>query len=116
MEAVEIGIPLPAESASPRCVKALVLEAPPVVVEYVQPTPVVMQGTVPTGDAVQKTVEVPQIQHIENIVNIPVVSQRQALTIHTETVEVSQNQFFHRVVDVPVVTAETCSCSLRDDT
>ena len=46
------------------------------------------QRTVPTDDAVQKTVDVPQIQHIENIVNVPVVSQRHALTIQTETVEV----------------------------
>ena len=82
------------------------MEAPPVVVEDVQPTPVVMQRTVPTDDAVQKTMDVPQIQHIENIVNVPVVSQRQALTIQTETVDVPQNQFLHRVVDVPVVTQQ----------
>ena len=82
------------------------MEAPPVVVEDVQPTPVVMQRTVPTVDAVQKTVEVPQIQHIENIVNVPVVSQRQALTIQTDTVDVPRNQFLHRVVDVAVVTQQ----------
>ena len=43
---------------------------------------------------------------LKSIVNVPVVSQRQALTIQTETVEVPQNQFLHRVVDVPVVTQQ----------
>merc|ERR1712136_593623 len=41
VEVVEIGAPLPAESAPPMFVTAPALEAPPVVVEYVQPTPVV---------------------------------------------------------------------------
>merc|ERR1711945_20320 len=41
VEVVEIGAPLPAESAPPMFVTAPVLEAPPAVVEYVQPAPVV---------------------------------------------------------------------------
>merc|ERR1712064_91906 len=41
VEVVEMGAPLPAESAPPIFVTAPVLEAPPAVVEYVQPAPVV---------------------------------------------------------------------------
>merc|ERR1712107_706044 len=41
VEVVEMGAPLPAESAPPMFVTAPVLEAPPAVVEYVQPAPVV---------------------------------------------------------------------------
>ena len=37
---LEIRAPIPAESAPPRVVTTLVSEAPPVVVEYVQPVPV----------------------------------------------------------------------------
>merc|ERR1712064_220523 len=41
VEVVEMGAPLPAESAPPMFVTAPVLEAPPAVAEYVQPAPVV---------------------------------------------------------------------------
>ena len=37
VEVVKLGPPLPAESAPPMFVTATVIEAPPVVVEYVQP-------------------------------------------------------------------------------
>ena len=46
----------------------------------------------------QKTVEVPQVQHIGKIVDVPSVMQRQTM----QTTEVPQVQF-DRVVDVPVV-------------
>ena len=106
VEAVEIGVPPSAESASPMFGKAPVLEAPPVAVGHVQPTTVEIQRPVPTSRTVQKTVENTQAQHIEHIVNVPVVSQRQALTIQTDTVKVRQKQFPHQVVDVPVVTQQ----------
>ena len=51
----------------------------------------------------QKTVAVPQVQHIGKIVDVPIVMQRQVPTIQTvQKTEVPQVQF-DRVVDVPVV-------------
>ena len=53
---------------------------------------------------VQKTMEGPQVQYIDKIVDVPVVAQRQVPTIQTaqKTEEVPKVQFIEQVVDVPV--------------
>ena len=50
--------------------------------------------------------QVPLVQYIDSIIDVPVVKQRQVRTISTEqrTVKVSQSQQLHRVIVVPVVT------------
>ena len=54
---------------------------------------------------VLKTVEFPQVQDVDGIVDVPVVTQSQVPIVRTvqKTVEVPQSQFLDRVVDVPVV-------------
>ena len=54
---------------------------------------------------VLKKVEFPQVQHVDEIVDEPIVMQGQVPTTQTvqKTVEVPQSQFPDRVVDVPVV-------------
>ena len=54
---------------------------------------------------VQKTVEVPQVRYIDEIVDEPVVMQGQVPTtqIVQKTVEASRVQFPDRVADVPVI-------------
>ena len=53
---------------------------------------------------VQNTVELPQVQHIERIVDVTLVMQHQVPTIRSaqKMVEVPQSQCFDRVVDAPV--------------
>ena len=60
----------------------------------------------PIMQAVEKTVEVPQVQYTDRIVGVPVVTQRRVPTIQTAqgTMEVPQVQFLDRMVGVPVVT------------
>ena len=67
------------------------------IIEVIQLVPVIMK--------VQKTVEVPQVQYIDKIVDVPVVAQRHVLTSQSvqKTVEVSQVQFPDRVVGVLVM-------------
>ena len=50
------------------------------------------------------TVEIPQAQHVDKIVDAPVVLQHQVLTIQTEqkTPEVPHTQYLDQVIDVPV--------------
>ena len=52
---------------------------------------------------VQNTVELPQVQHIERIVDVTVVMQHQVPTNWSaqKMVEVPQSQCFDRVVDTP---------------
>eukprot|EP00971_Amphidinium_carterae_P052413 1031692-Amphidinium_carterae.1 len=54
---------------------------------------------------VQKTVEVPQVQIIDKVVDVPVTKERMCPMVSTvqKTVEVPQVQIFDKVVDVPVV-------------
>ena len=51
-----------------------------------------------------KTVEVPQVQYVDEIIDVPVMAQRRVPTSQTaqKTEEVPQVQFFDRVVDVLV--------------
>ena len=67
--------------------------------------PVVLQKQAQVIQKVPKTVEVPKLQYIDEIVDEPVVMQGQVPTTQTvkKTVEVPQGQFPDRVVDVPVV-------------
>ena len=62
-----------------------------------------MTGACDSG--VQKTAEIPQVQHIHRIADVPVVMQRQVPTMQTaqKTVEGSHSQCLDRVVDVLVV-------------
>ena len=73
--------------------------------DYYRFLPVVLQRQVPMSLWVQKTVEVPQVRYIDEIVDEPVVMQGQVPTAQTgqKTVEMSQVQFPDRVADVPVV-------------
>jgi len=50
-------------------------------------------------------VEVPQVQYIDRVVDVPVVKQRQVPSVQKvqKTVEVPQVQYIVKVVDVPVV-------------
>ena len=54
---------------------------------------------------IQETVEVPQIQLIDEVVDVPVVVQRQVPTVEKvqKTVKVRQVQFIDKVVDAPVI-------------
>ena len=54
---------------------------------------------------VQKTVEIPQVQFLNKVVDIPVVVQRQVPMVQKvqKTLEVPQLQFIDKVVDIPVV-------------
>merc|ERR1740116_623612 len=54
---------------------------------------------------VQKTVEVPQVQHVDKIIDVPVVKQVEVPQIQKipKTVEVPQIQYIDKVVDIPVV-------------
>ena len=63
------------------------------------------QGQALTTQKVLETVEFPQVQHVDEIVDEPVVMQGQVPTTQTvqKTVEASQVQFPDRVADVPVV-------------
>ena len=68
----------------------------------------IVEKTVKTPET-QKPVNVPHVQHIDKVVGVPVVLQRQAPTIQTEqkTTEVPQIQCLELLVDVPVVTQQT---------
>ena len=59
----------------------------------------------PIVQTVEKTVEVPRVQYIDWIVDLPVVMQRQIPTIQAVqvTVEVTHVQFIDPAVDVPAV-------------
>ena len=65
-----------------------------------------MTGACDSG--MQKTAEIPRVQHIHRIVDVPVVMQRQVPTIQTDrkTVEVHQSQQTDRVVVVLIVTQQ----------
>ena len=67
----------------------------------------------PTIQQVQQTVEVPQVQHFDRIVDLPAVCQHQEsiITIAQKTVEFPQAQFIDRVVDVPVTAQRLKSSS-----
>ena len=67
--------------------------------------PVVLQRQAPMIQKVLKTVEFPQVQYVDEIVDEPVVMQDQVPTtqIVEKIVEASQVQFPDRVADVPVV-------------
>ena len=70
----------------------------------VEDVPVVQRSLLPTVQTVQKTEENPQVREIDKIVGVPVVWQRQVLTIQTD---VPQIQCLEPLVDVPVVTQQT---------
>ena len=74
------------------------------VTDRIMDVPVVLQRQGPAIQAVQQTVEVPQVQYIDNAVDVPVVVQRQVPSIETvqKTVEVPQTQHIDKVADVPV--------------
>ena len=88
VEAVEIEVPLPTESASSMFV-----------------TTPVMQRQTPMTQKVPKTVENPPVWFINRVVDVPVVVQRQVpLVLRVQkTVEVPQIQFSDKVVDAPVI-------------
>ena len=103
VEAVEIGALIPAESGPPMFVKAPVLEIP-----------VVGQRQALNIQTEQKTIDVPQIQCLEPLVDVPVVTQQTAeilvvmlkqvptLQRIQKMVEVPQIQYIDKVVDAPV--------------
>merc|ERR1711945_74981 len=64
VEVVEIGAPLPAESAPPMFVTAPVLEAPPApVVEYVAPAPAVTYAPVAPAPVVEYVAPAPAVTY-----------------------------------------------------
>ena len=67
--------------------------------------PVVLQRQEAMIWEVQKTVEVPQVQRVDEINEVPVVVQCQVLTIRIvkKTAKARQVQFLDRMMDVPVV-------------
>ena len=60
--------------------------------------------------SVQKTVVVPQLQFSDNVVDIPVVAQRQIPMVQSvqKTIEILQLQYIDKVVDVPGVISVVC--------
>ena len=54
------------------------------------------------NSAVQKTVEFPQVQHIQKIIDFTAVMRHQAPSIKSaqKTLEVRQSQYLYRVADV----------------
>ena len=109
VEAVEIGVIPPAESARLMFVTTPVLETPPVVAEYVQLAPAaVPQETtqeVLVPVAVPKKLDSPQVQLIDKVVSIPVMAQSQVPSAPRvqKIVEMSKMQFSDGHVDMPVV-------------
>ena len=63
--------------------------------------PVVVQRQVPSIETVQKTVEVPQTQHIDKVADVPVARPRQTLSVQRvqNSVEVPQIQFIDKLFD-----------------
>ena len=66
--------------------------------------PVVLQRQVPVIQQVQKTVEIPQVQHTGKIIDVSVATQRGVPTMQAvqKTVDVPQVRFLDPVVDIPV--------------
>ena len=69
----------------------------------VEDVPVVQRSLLPTVQTVQKTQVIPHVREIDKIVGVKVVWQRQVLTIQTD---VPQIQCLEPLVDVPVVTQQ----------
>merc|ERR1711991_1015197 len=63
VEVVEMGAPLPAESAPPMFVTAPVLEAPPPVVEYVAPAPAVTYAHATSAPVVEYVAPAPTVAY-----------------------------------------------------
>ena len=77
--------------------------------DSVEDTPVAQQSLLPTAQTAQKTEEIPQVRHIDKVVD-----QRQTPTIHTEqkTTDVPQIQCLEPLVDVPFVTQQTAEIAV----
>ena len=67
---------------------------------------VMLQKQEPVINEMRKTVEVPQVQYVDEIINEPLVAQRQVPTLQAveNTEAVPQAQFLDRVMGVPVAT------------
>ena len=76
--------------------------------------PVVVQRQVPAIQKVQKTGEVPQVQYIDRIMDLPVVKRHLEPTIQTEqkTAEVRDAQNLDQVIDMHVETQQQLSTLL----
>ena len=124
VEAVEIEVPLPAESASLMSVTEPVLEVPPVVVEYMQPVPVAeCVEPAPTHAATCAHAASVVEYMTPAVVDVPVMAQSQTLSVQRvqKTVEVPQIQFIDKLVDSHVnmrsvpevehVVLYTCDCA-----
>ena len=108
VEAVEIEVPLPAESASLMSVTEPVLEVPPVVVEYMQPVPVAEYVEPAPAHAATCAHAASIVEYMTPaVVDVPVVWQRQAPVIDrimdVPVVWQRQAPVTDRIMDVPVV-------------
>merc|ERR1712176_1613012 len=76
-----------------------------ITVPKVQQIPVVKQRQVPMVQKVERTVEVPQIEYVDNHVHIPVHKHRHVpmVSVTQKHVEVPVIQTVEKIVDVPVV-------------
>ena len=76
--------------------------------KFYHKTPVVQQRQVPTVQTVQKTMENPQAQFLDEVVGMPVVVQRKVPMIQRvqKTVEVPQIQYVDKIVEAPVAAAQ----------
>ena len=76
-----------------------VVDAP---AEQVVPCPL-LSTTGAYGQTVQKTAVSPQLQFVDEVVDISVVVQRQFPMVLFRTMEILQLQYTNKVIDVPVV-------------
>ena len=83
----------------PVAVRCQVVDAP---AEQVVPCPL-LSTTGAYGQTVQKTAVSPQLQFVDEVVDISVVVQRQFPMVLFRTMEILQLQYTDKVIDVPVV-------------
>ena len=79
VEGVEFGPPLPAESAPPMFATAPTVEPPPVVVEYIQPTPVVEY--VAAAPAVTYAALAPVVEYVRQAENSDIIETNEKRTL-----------------------------------
>merc|ERR1712061_899379 len=93
------------EMEKPKIIQKTVQRKKPIIQEHITEVTRVVEEVVPVQKVVHVPVEVPQVQYIDRIVDVPVVKQRQVPSVQKvqKTVEVPQIQTIEKVVEIPQV-------------
>merc|ERR1712050_552333 len=88
----------------PKIIQKTVQRKRPIIQESITQVPKIVEQIVPVEVVVPETVEVPQVQFVDVVVDVPVTKQRQVPMLQTvqKTVEVPEVVYVDKVVDVPV--------------